>query len=298
VPSAAHEAMVEQLVAAGQRTPEEPPTPELLAAMREAERAAIPPDPDDLIVEDVVIGGVPCVGVSPRRGGAEGTVVYLHGGGYIWMSARTHLAVAANLTRASGCRCVIVDYRRAPEHPFPAPVDDLVAVHRTLLDRGEHPDRIAFAGDSAGGGLVLGGLIAIRDAGIPLPAAAVSISPWADLTVTGASADTVDDPIVNGAALRMMATLYLAGADPTAPTASPLYGDLEGLPPLLVQVGTREALLDDARRLVARARLAGVDVTLHEFDEVVHMWLVIGPDIPEAVEAYEEAGSFIRRHLG
>jgi acetyl esterase/lipase len=170
-------------------------------------------------------------------------------------------------------------------------------VYRAVLAGGESPGRIAFAGDSAGGGLVLAGLVALRDAGDALPAAGVSISPWTDLAVTGPSADTVDDPIVSGAGLRMMAKIYLDGADPQSPTASPLYADLAGLPPVLVQVGTREALLDDARRVVVRARDAGVDVTLHEFDGVVHMWVVMGPDLPESLEAFAEAGAFVRDHL-
>jgi monoterpene epsilon-lactone hydrolase len=297
VPSAAHEAMVEQIIATGQRTPEVAPTAEVMAAMRESEHTAVAPTPADVRVDDLAVAGVPCVGVAPTAGEPAGTIVFVHGGGYIWMTARTHLLVAAGLVRASGCRCVSVDYRRAPEHPYPAPVEDLVAVYRGLLDDGVPADEIAFAGDSAGGGLVVAGLVAVRDAGDALPAAAVSISPWTDLTVSGASADTADDPIVSGAGLRMMASMYLDGASATSPTASPLHADLHGLPPLLVQVGTREALLDDARRLVARVRDAGGDVTLHEYDDVVHMWVVIGPDIPESLAAYREAGTFIRDHL-
>jgi epsilon-lactone hydrolase len=297
VPSTAHEELVAQIIATGQRTPETAPTPEVMAAARASEGQADPPTPDDMRVEDATVGGVPCIVVSPSTGEPRGTIVFVHGGGYLWMTARTHLPVAAGLVRASGCRCVSVDYRRAPEHPYPAPVDDLVAVYRSLLDDGVPADAIAFAGDSAGGGLVVAGLVALRDAATALPAAAVSVSPWTDLTVTGASADTADDPIVSGAALRMMASMYLDGADPTSPTASPLYADLTGLPPLLVQVGTREALLDDARRLVVRAGRAGVDVTLHEFTDVVHMWVVFGPDLPESLEAYREAGAFIRDHV-
>jgi acetyl esterase/lipase len=296
-PSPEHEAMVEQIVATGQRTPEQPPDPALLAQMRDAQRAIVVPAPPGVDVTDETIGGVPCVVVTPSDRNAVGTIVYVHGGGYIWMSARSHLLVAAALVEASGCRCVSVDYRLTPEHPFPAPVEDLTAVHRALLADGESAGRIAFAGDSAGGGLVLAGLVALRDAGDALPAAGVSISPWTDLAITGASADTADDPIVSGAGLRMMATLYLDGADPRSPTASPLYADLRDLPPLLVQVGTRESLLDDARRVVKRAGDAGVDVTLHEFDGVVHMWVVMGPELPETHEALREAGAFIAEHL-
>jgi acetyl esterase/lipase len=297
-PSAEHEAMVQQIVATGQRTPEERPSAEMLTTMRDAEATTPTATPPDARVAHDTIGGVPCLVVTRGDTATTGTVVFVHGGGYIWMRAATHLAVAAALARTTGCRCVSVDYRRAPEHPYPAPVEDLLAVYRTLLDDGEPPDRIAFAGDSAGGGLVVAGLVAARDAGLPLPCAAVSISPWTDLAVTGPSADTADDPIVSGPALRMMAGVYLDGADPTSPTASPLYADLRGLPPLLVQVGTRESLLDDARRLATRAEEAGVDVTLHEFAGVVHMWVVIGPEIPESQEAFTEAGAFVRAHLG
>jgi acetyl esterase/lipase len=296
-PSAEHEAMVEQIITSGQLTPEVRPTTEMLAAMRAAEVATPAPAPEDMVVIEQSIGGVPCLTVTPRGTDTNGTIVFVHGGGYIWMRARTHLAVAAALVRESGCGVVSVDYRRAPEDPYPAPVDDLVAVYRALLADGTAPGRIAFAGDSAGGGLVIAGLVALRDAGASLPAAGVSISPWTDLAVTGASADFADDPIVSGTALRMMADVYLAGAEATSPTASPLYADLRGLPPLLVQVGTRESLLDDARRVVTRAREHGVDVTLHEFEGVVHMWVVIGPEIPESQDAFAEAGAFIRAHV-
>lgn len=296
-PSVEHEAMVERIIATGQQTPEARPTAEMLTAMRAAEQATTPSTPDDMVVTDEVIGGVPCLTVTPRDADTHGAIVFVHGGGYIWMRAHTHLAVAAALVRESGCRCVSVDYRRAPEAPYPAPVDDLVAVYHALLAEGDPPAHIAFAGDSAGGGLVIAGLVSLRDAGVPLPAAGVSISPWTDLAVTGASADLADDPIVSGTALRMMADVYLAGADPTSPTASPLYADLRGLPPMLVQVGTRESLLDDARRVAAHAREHGVDVRLHEFEDVVHMWVVIGPEIPESREAFAEAGAFIRGHL-
>ena len=304
MPSVEHEEMVARIVASGMQTPEEA-DPALIAAMRDHELTALRPELPDMRVVDVSYGGVPCLevtrlddeGAGAVDGAVDGTVVYVHGGGYIWMRASTHLAVAAAFVRATGCRCISVDYRRAPEHPFPAPVEDLVAVYSALLDAGESPGTIAFAGDSAGGGLVVAGLVALRDAGIARPAAGVAISPWSDLAVTGASADTIDDPIVSGDALRMMARIYLAGADPRSPTASPLYADLTGLPPLLVQVGTRESLLDDARRLTAHARAAGVAVTLTEFEDVIHMWVVSGPELPESLAAYGEAGEFVKTHL-
>jgi epsilon-lactone hydrolase len=296
MPSVEHEEMVARIVASGMRTPEEA-DPALIAAMRDHELAMPRPEIPDMQVIEVTYGGVPCLEVTPVAGDTFGTVVYVHGGGYIWMRAATHLAVAAAFVRATGCRCISVDYRRSPEHPYPAPVEDLVAVYSALLDAGTSPGHVAFAGDSAGAGLVIAGLVALRDVGVALPAAGVSISPWSDLAVTGASADTVDDPIVSGNALRMMAGIYLAGADPRSPTASPLYADLTGLPPLLVQVGTREALLDDARRVAAHARAAAVDVTFTEYEDVIHMWVVTGPDIPESLAAYREAGEFVKAHL-
>jgi len=254
MPSSEHEAMVAQIIAQNQRTPETPPSAAMLAAARAAETTGVPSTPDDVRLEAGELGGVPCLVMTPKDAEPTGTIVFLHGGGYIWMRAHTHVPVALALVRATGCRCVNVDYRRAPEHPFPAAVEDFVAVYSALLADGTASDRIALAGDSAGGGLVLGGLVALRDEKIPLPAAAVSISPWTDLAVTGESADTADDPVVNGAGLRMMADLYLDGAAATTPAASPLYADLSGLPPLLIQVGTRESLLDDARRVATRAK--------------------------------------------
>ncbi len=143
---------------------------------------------------------------------------------------------------------------------------------------------------------MLGALVELRDRGLPLPAAAVSVSPWTDLAVQGDSADTVDDPVVSGAALRSMASVYLAGADATSPTASPLYADLTGLPPLQIQVGTRESLLDDSRRFVDRARVAGIDVDYIEHPGVVHMWLVFDPELPESRRAYDLMGRFVTRH--
>jgi monoterpene epsilon-lactone hydrolase len=298
VPSSEHEAMVRELAAAGPRLRAEPLTPDEMAVSRTLERdAEVPPVPADVLLDETELGGVPCLSLSPLSGATEMTVVYFHGGGYVFTTARAKLAPVIGLVRATGARFLSVDYRRAPEDPYPAPVEDAAAVYRALLADGTAPSQVAFAGESAGGGLVLCAMIALRDAGVPLPAAGVAVSPWTDLAVTGASADTVDDPVVDGAGLRMMAQMYLAGADPMTPLASPLYADLHGLPPLLVQVGTREALLDDARRVADRARAAGVDVTLAEYPDVVHMWIVFGPELPESHQAFEQAADFLRRHL-
>ncbi len=203
----------------------------------------------------------------------------------------------AAVSKAADSRCLGVDYRRAPEHPYPAAVDDAVTAYKWLLNQKTPPEQIAIAGDSAGGGLVLALLLALRDRELPLPAAAVCVSPWTDLAVTGTTADSAADPVVSGPALRGMAACYLAGADATLSTASPLYADLAGLPPLLIQVGTRESLLDDSRRLAAKARAAGVDTTYLEHPDVIHMWLVFDPEIPESREAYRIIGEFVKRHV-
>jgi len=295
MPSPAHEAYVASLPPGG-ATPETPLSPQQVAALR-AQDATIPmPRPPGVSIEAVDAGGVPALWVTPEGARATRTILFLHGGGYIFLTASRFTPVMAELAKAAGARCLGLDYRRAPEHPFPAPVDDAVAAYRWLLDQGIAPGSIALAGDSAGGGLVIAALLAIRDRGLPLPAAGCSISPWTDLKVAGESADGVADPVVSGAALRMMATTYLAGADPANPYASPLYADLKGLPPLHVQVGAREALLDDSRRFVEAARRAGVDVTSLEHEDVAHMWIFYDALMPESQAAFQAIGDFLRRH--
>jgi len=297
VASVEHEEMVAQVVAGGLRTPEELPSAETFRAMREAERSSPLTPVDGFDLSSTEADGVPLLSVTPEGAAPVSTVVYFHGGGYLWMTPHSHLPVLVAVSRATGARCVGVHYRRAPEHPFPAAVDDAVTAYRWLLGQGNAADTIAFVGDSAGGGLVLAALVALRDQGIELPAAAVCFSPWTDLAVRGLSADSADDPVVSGAALRMMARAYLGGSDPTAALASPLYADLTGLPPLQIQVGSRESLLDDARRLADRGRQAGVDVTYIEHPGVIHMWIVFGPEIPESEAAYALLGAFLARHL-
>jgi monoterpene epsilon-lactone hydrolase len=293
MPSPAHEAYVASLPPGG-ATPEKPLSPEAVAALRVQDAATPMPRPAGVTIEDVDAGGVPALWVTPEGAKPARTILFLHGGGYIFLTASRFTPVMAELAKASGARCLGLDYRRAPEHPFPAPVDDAVAAYCWLLDQGTPPSSIALAGDSAGGGLVIAALLAIRDRGLPLPAAGCSISPWTDLKVCGPSADEVADPVVTGAALRMMADTYLAGADPANPYASPLYADLAGLPPLHVQVGTREALLDDSRRFVAKARAAGLDVTSLEHEDVAHMWIFHDALMPESQAAFRAIGDFLK----
>jgi monoterpene epsilon-lactone hydrolase len=295
--STEHQELVARIEREGLRTPETLPNAIDFDVIRAVESTAPLPPTGAASVSSVEADGVPCLWVDNAGQSSTRVVIYLHGGGYIWMSASTHQAVMAQISAASDARCLGVDYRRAPEHPFPAAVDDALTAYTWLLGQGTSPQQIAIAGDSAGGGLVLALLLALRDRGIALPAAGICVSPWTDLLVTGSTADTAPDPVVSGPALRAMAAAYLAGAGATQPTASPLYGDLTGLPPLLIQVGTRESLLDDARRFAAKARAAGVDVSYIEHPDVIHMWLVFAPDIPESEKAFRLIGEFVQKHL-
>ena len=260
----------------------------------QAERAF--PLAADFEVTNVVMRGVP--GEWLRSPGAESALVlYLHGGGYVIGSPRSHRHLAAAIARAATGTALLPDYRRAPEHRFPAAVDDAVAAYRWLIDdHGAHPGSVVIAGDSAGGGLMLATLLALRDAGVPLPAAGVGISPWTDLSCGQPSHTTLapTDPIVEASTLRRMVAAYLGTADPRTPLASPLHGDLRGLPPLLIQVGTDEVLLDDATALVASARAAGVDATLEVWDRMVHVWHWFLPMLDEAQAAVERIGDFVR----
>jgi acetyl esterase/lipase len=289
--------MVARVIQGGLRTPEELPSAEIFRAMRDAEQSAPVTPVDGFTISPVDAAGVPGLLLTPDDHVPVTTVVYLHGGGYLWMTPHDHLPVLVAVSRAAGARCLGVHYRRAPEHRFPAAVTDAVTAYRWLVDQGNAPDTVAFAGDSAGGGLVLATLVALRQQGIELPAAAVCFSPWTDLAVTGASAESADDPVVSGSGLRMMAQAYLGGSDPTSALASPLYADLTGLPPLQIQVGSRESLLDDARRVAEAAREAGVDVTYIEHPGVIHMWIVFGPEIPESTTAFSLLGSFLAAHV-
>ena len=209
----------------------------------------------DVTVEPVTANGVRSEWTSTPDADPSRAILYLHGGGYVICSLESHRHLAAEVGRASGTRTLAIDYRLAPEHPFPAPIEDTVAAYRYLLDSGLKPNRITLAGDSAGGGLTVGAMLAIREAGLPLPACGWCISPWVDMEALGHSftdrAST--DPTVQKETIRQMAQWYLGGADPRHPHAAPIYGDLRGLPPLLIQVGSVETLLDDSITL-ARAR--------------------------------------------
>lgn len=241
-------------------------------------------------------GGVPAEWLEPDGAPAGSpTILYFHGGGYIIGSLTTIRPLATNLALAAGARVLSLDYRLAPEHPHPAAVDDAVTAWAWLLEQGTDPATVAFGGDSAGGGLTVAALLAAKERDLPLPAAGVCISPWTDLTLSGASLDrnAATDPEVTRAKLAQMAELYLAGADPRAPLASPAFADLTGLPPLLIQAGTAEALEDDAVRLAEAARAAGVPVTLERYRDMIHVWHAFAPGLPEATATIERLAGWL-----
>ena len=244
------------------------------------------------------LAGRPAVDLAVPGASGPGVLLYLHGGGYVLGSADTHTGLAAQLALRAGVRAVLPDYRLAPEHRFPAAVDDALAAYRALLDRGASPAGTVLAGDSAGAGLAVATLLAARGAGVPLPAAAVLLSPFADLTLAGDSIDALagTDPLFTREALGEYVTAYLAGQDPAHELASPALADLRGLPPLLIQVGAHEILLDDAVRLAARAGVADVDVTLEIVAGVPHVFQNRFGELDEADAALDRAGRFILHH--
>lgn len=252
----------------------------------------------DIKRESVNAGGIKSEWVSAPDADPGRAILYLHGGGYLIGSIDTHRSLAARLSRASGARVLVIDYRLAPEHPHPAAVEDSVAAYRWMLAQGLKPSRIAVGGDSAGGGLAVAALVAIRDAKLAMPAAGVCLSPWVDLEGIGDSMTTKAgvDPMVQKEALLGMAKAYLGGKDPRTPLAAPLYADLSGLPPLLIQVGTAETLLDDAARIAERARKAGVNVTYQPWENMIHVWQLFASMLEEGQQAIERIGQFVRKN--
>jgi epsilon-lactone hydrolase len=253
------------------------------------------PIPDDVTFENATLGGVPGRWSATPEALSGRVLLYLHGGAYVVGSSLGYRALSSALARSAQARGLAMDYRLAPENAFPAAVDDAVAAYRALLAQGTSPGSIAIAGDSAGGGLTVAMLIAARDAGLPMPAAALAISPWADLACSGASMLTraAQDPALNRDGLLAMAGLYLNGALPESELASPLYGNLAGLPPLLIQVGSAEVLLDDSIRLAARAAEADVAVQLEVWPHMPHVWHAFAFQLSEGRDAIQAAGHFL-----
>jgi len=253
----------------------------------------------DVSIEPATANGVRAEWTSTPGARSDRALLYVHGGGYVIGSLDSHRHLVAEAGRAAGCWALALDYRLAPEHPFPAAVEDAVAGYRYLLARGIQPGRIALGGDSAGGGLVVAAMLAIRDAGLPQPGCGWCISPWVDMEMLGGTmtSKSAADPMVQKEGVAEMAKLYLAGADPRSPLAAPIYADLKGLAPLLIQVGAAETLLDDAIRLAQVAGAADVRVDLQIWPEMVHVWHLFYPELKEGRRAIETGGAVVRAHI-
>ncbi len=274
-----------------------PETPDVGQSRARYEKlAAVLGGAPDAKVEKVDAGGVPAEWVAAPGFDGERAVLYLHGGGYAIGSLNTHRRMAYDISAACGARVLVIDYRLAPEHPFPAAVDDAAKAWRWLLQQGLRPGRLAIAGDSAGGGLAIATLVNLRDLKLALPACAVAISPWVDLEGIGTSmtARSAQDPMVQKAGLLWMADLYLKGQSARTPLAAPLYADFKGLPPVLVQVGSAETLLDDATRIAEKMHSAGVAVKLSVWPNMVHVFPFFAPVLSEGRDGCLEIGTYIR----
>lgn len=255
---------------------------------------------DDVVVEKRTVAGRDAEWLCAPGADAGHVLLYLHGGGYVMGSPNTHRALAGELSRAAGACVLLPDYRLAPEAPFPAAVDDARAAYQWLLGEGHAAERLAIAGDSAGGGLTVATLLSLRDHGLPQPRCAACLSPWSDLACSNASYQTraAADPMITSADITLMAGAYLDGADPKSALASPNRADLTALPPLLIHVGRDEVLLDDALVLHEAARSAGVASTLEIWDDMIHVWHAFHPLLPEGKQAIARIGEFLRAHWG
>jgi len=257
-------------------------------------------EPEGVVWTEVDAGGVPAIWADPTGGAQDRVLQYVHGGGYVIGSAPYYRKLTGHLANALGCRVLNVDYRLAPEFPHPAPVEDSMTAYRWLLDQGFEPGHIAISGDSAGGGLTMATLLSIRDAGLPMPAAAMPLSPWVDMEGTGESMTSRQerDVIVNAEVIKGMADAFLQGQNARDPLAAPLHADLSGLCPLYIQVGDDETLLDDSVRLAERAKAAGVEVRLDVFPEMQHVFQMAAGTMPEADEAISRLADWVRPRLG
>jgi len=258
------------------------------------------PLPSGVTATPVDAGGIPAEWIAAPGASDEQTVYWLHGGGYCIGSINTHRGLLARISAASRTRVLAIDYRLAPEAPFPAAVEDAVAGYLWLLSIGVDPEQIIIGGDSAGGGLTVATVVALKEDGKPLPAATVCISPWTDLALTGKSlrSKAESDPMITNDGITRVRDAYVGDSDPTAPLVSPIYADLSGLPPLLIQVGENEVLLDDSTRLAERAENAGVDVSLEVWPEMIHVWHFFAAMLPEGQQAIARIGEWVRQRLG
>ncbi len=249
----------------------------------------------------VKVGEIPCQWVVTPGADADVRLLYLHGGGFVSGSGGFYLAMAAHLSAAAKCAVLLPDYRLAPEHPFPAGLEDCVAAHQWLVSNGPcGPGKAKdtfIAGDSAGGSLTLSTLLLLRDRKLPLPAGGIPLSACTDFTLASESLKTVDDPIISSRTMPEFRERYLGKTDPTNPLASPVFGDYRGLPPLLIQVGEHEMLLDDSLRVAEKARSAGLAVQLEVWRGMFHVFQSHEPLLPEAQQAFEHIGEFMREQL-
>ena len=253
-----------------------------------------------VVCEPVAAGGVAGEWISPTNAPKDKAILYFHGGGFRLGSVASHRDLIAQIALVSCYRVLAINYRLAPEHRFPAALDDALAAYDWMLRQGLKPADIAFAGDSAGGNLALAAMLALRESQRPRPAAAVLMSPWTDLAATGASYESraEADPIHQRPMILALAKNYLGGqGDPCNPLVSPLYADLAGLPPLLIQVGDRETVLDNSVMLADKARATGVEVDLQVWDGMIHVFQMFGAELPEAYQAIAEIARFLDRHL-
>ncbi len=257
------------------------------------------PIENDIDIDRIGAGGVPAAWISAPGVGKDRVMLYVHGGGYVIGSLRSHGSMLAHISRATGFRVLGLEYRLAPENPFPAPVEDTLAAYRWLIDNGYDPQNIVLGGDSAGGGLVVAAMVAMRYLGEPMPAAGVCISPWVDMQASGQSFTTnaTSDPSVTRDRILLIAAMYMAGKDPKAPLASPIHADLQGLPQLLIQVGSIETLLDDANAIAERAKAAGVKVELQVWDDMPHVWHHFASILPEGQQAIQCIDAFLKPYV-
>jgi len=254
--------------------------------------------PEDVIFEEIMVNNIPSLWINTPESVKDRVVLYLHGGGYVIGSINTHKGLGYRISRASKSRILLIDYRLAPEHPYPAALEDSVAAYKWLIDEeGIDPQNIVISGDSAGGGLTAATLLKLRDTGVALPAGGVLLSPWTDLDLTGDSIKTKRrlDPIVDASGLHFMANLYIGDEEPNNPYISPIYADLKDLPPILVQVGSAEVLLDDSTRFAEKAKSVGVDVTIEVWDNMTHVFQFLALWAPEGEQAIEKIGEFIQK---
>lgn len=276
-----------------------PPSPAVIRQRLRRARWIIPKPPKGTVAARVMAGGVPGIRVSTPRSRGRCHILYLHGGGYVFGSPSLYRDFSWRIANATHAHVLCLDYRLAPEHPFPAAVDDAVGAYRWLLAEGADPGRTAIMGDSAGGGLSFATLLRLRDERVPLPAAAVALSPWTDLTMSNGSTrlNAALDPMLNADQTHVFAAWYLNGTDPRHPYASPLYGDPTGLPPSLIFVGQDEILYDDAALMAERLRSAGCSVELEVGPRMPHVWLLFERVLPEGRAAVARIGVFVRQQL-